>query len=85
MLKVSRAATQRKSIITLLNNKAVPVAKKRGGGEITFLVIILDITIVILIMSVEKTCNVCINAHLIGGVSQQMISQLSKISFYNLA
>lgn len=84
MLKVSRAATQRKSIITLLNNKAVPVAKK-GGGGITFLVIILVITIVILIMSVEKTCNVCINAHLIGGVSQQMISQLSKISFYNLA
>lgn len=47
MLKVSRAMTRRKSIITLFNYPS--------GQKITSLVIIFVITIVILIISVEKT------------------------------
>lgn len=50
MLKVSRAVTRRKSIITLFN---YPSGQKKGG--ITSLVIIFVITIVILIISVENT------------------------------
>lgn len=53
MLKVSRAMTRRKSIITLFNYPSGQKKKKRGG--ITSLVIIFVITIVILIISVEKT------------------------------
>lgn len=52
MLKVSRAMTRRKSIITLFN---YPSGQKKKRGGITSLVIIFVITIVILIISVEKT------------------------------